>query len=378
MSLKSLSLRSFRNYRELSLPSLHSEITVFTGSNGIGKTTILEAISILGSGRTFRNGKNSDLIRKKEEMSFIGGVVENLGLETHVKVRIYPQGKKIFLNDKLAKSTEKLLDLLPTIVFSPADHRIIDGDSQDRKQFLNRAALNVDWAYGEDLQAYNKVLLQRNRILKDAYRENWSSPRLADVLAAWDEQLFSYGARLMLRRHYYLTELAPKVREEYQRISLSNDAFQIHYEPFGDENLSGPETAVETEEIFRQRTRDSLRRDLASGSTQVGPHKDEILLTLNGNKVKFYGSQGEKRTCALALRLGELALFRAKLNKPPLLLFDDVSSELDQARRQSLVELLQKENTQVLITATELPSTLMGEVGKVFEHLDLNAVGERD
>ena len=126
------------------------------------------------------------------------------------------------------------------------------------------------------------------------------------------------------------------------------------------------------------RVKDSLRRDLAVGSTSIGPHKDEILLTLNGNKVKFYASQGEKRTCALAMRLGELALFRTKLKKPPMLLFDDVSSELDQARRQSLVELLQKENTQVLITATELPSTLMGDVGKVFEHLDLNAVGVRD
>jgi DNA replication and repair protein RecF len=378
MSLKSLQLRGFRNYRELSLPSIPDGITVFTGRNGIGKTTILEAVSILGSGRTFRNGKNSDLIHKGDEVGYIAGSIEHLGLETGVKVRIYPQGKKIFLDDKLAKSTEKLLDLLPTIVFSPADHRIVDGDSTDRKQFLNRAALNVDWTYGEDLAAYNKVLLQRNRILKDAGRDNWPATRLADVLASWDEQLFLYGARLMLRRHYYLTDLAPKVLDEYQRISLSADQFQIHYEPFGDEELRCAETEAEVQEIFRQKTRDSMRRDLASGSTQVGPHKDEILLTLNGNKVKFYGSQGEKRTCALALRLGELSLFRIKLNKPPMLLFDDVSSELDQVRRQSLVELLRQENTQVLITATELPATLMGDVGKVFEHLDLNAVGARD
>ncbi|MGZ3650669.1 MAG: DNA replication/repair protein RecF [Bdellovibrionota bacterium] len=377
MGLKSLQLRSFRNYRELALPQLHPEITVFTGRNGIGKTTILEAISILGSGRTFRNGKNADLIHKGDEAAHLGGLIEHLGLETQVKVRIYPQGKKVFLDEKLAKSTESLLELLPTIVFSPADHRIIDGDSQDRKQFLNRAALNVDWTYGEDSQAYNKVLTQRNRILKDAGRDGWSQNRLLDVLASWDEQLFSYGARLMLRRHYYLSELRPKVAEEYRRISLSAEDFQIAYEPFGEE-FSCPETEAEVQEIFRQKTTDSMRRDLASGSTQVGPHKDEILLTLNGNKVKFYGSQGEKRTCALALRLGELALFRTKLKKPPMLLFDDVSSELDQARRQSLVELLQKENTQVLITATELPSTLMGDVGKVFEHLDLNAVGVRD
>lgn len=377
MSLQCIHLRNFRNYRELQL-NLSSEITVLTGRNGIGKTSVLEAISILGSGRSFRNGKNSDFVKTKEEAAFISGDVLHSGLITHVKVRIYPQGKKVFLDDKLAKSTQALNELLPIIVFSPADHRIIDGDSADRKQFLNRAAANTDWEYLDDTLGYNKVLTQRNRILKDASAEGWPQSRFEDVVVAWDEQLLNFGARLMTRRHYYLSELAPKVADEYRRISLSTDSFELNYQPFGEEGISAPETDIEAREIFAKKLRDSMRRDLASGSTQVGPHKDEILLTLNGNKVKFYGSQGEKRTCALALRLGELSLFRAKLKKPPMLLFDDVSSELDQARRHSLVELLRKENTQVLITATELPSTLMGDVGKSFEHLDLNAVGVRD
>jgi DNA replication and repair protein RecF len=377
MSLQSIQLRNFRNYRELQL-NLGSEITVLTGRNGIGKTTVLEAIAILGSGRSFRNGKNLDFVKTKEEVAFLSGDIQHSGLSTHVKVRIYPQGKKIYLDDKLAKSTQDLQELLPYIVFSPADHRIIDGDSGDRKQFLNRAAANLDWEYLDETLHYNKVLTQRNRILKDASAEGWAQSRFEDVVQAWDEQLLSFGARLMTRRHYYLSELAPKVSEEYRRISLSEDNFEIRYQPFGEEDLTAAETDVEAREIFAKKLRDSLRRDLASGSTQVGPHKDEILLTLNGNKVKFYGSQGEKRTCALALRLGELSLFRAQLKKPPMLLFDDVSSELDQARRHSLVELLRKENTQVLITATELPSTLMGDVGKNFEHLDLNAVGARD
>jgi DNA replication and repair protein RecF len=247
MALKSLSLRSFRNYSELQL-SLQSEITVFTGSNGIGKTSILEAICILGSGRSFRNGKNADFIKKNEEAAYISGEVSNLGLETNIKVRIYPQGKKIFLDDKLAKSTEKLWELLPVIVFSPADHKIIDGDSLDRKQFLNRAALNVDWDYGNDLQAFNKVLSQRNRILRDAGAESWSQNRLLDVLSTWDEQLITYGSRLILRRHYYLTDLAPKVLEEYRRISVSADSFEMRYESFGDEDLKTPETEEEARE----------------------------------------------------------------------------------------------------------------------------------
>src|SRR5262245_4542375 len=124
MSLGSIQLREFRNYRELQL-SLSPEISVLTGKNGIGKTTILEAVSILGSGRSFRNGKNADFIKNNAEAAFITGEVTSRGLSTNIKVRIYPQGKKIYLDEKLAKSTESLVELLPNIVFSPADHRII-------------------------------------------------------------------------------------------------------------------------------------------------------------------------------------------------------------------------------------------------------------
>lgn len=377
MPLSSLKLHSFRNYRELNL-DLHSGITVFTGRNGVGKTTILEAISLMGSGRSFRNGKNIDFIRRGEAAAVISGQVQSAGLVTDLKVKIFPQGKKIFVDEKMAKSTAAIQNLLPTIVFSPADHHIIEGDSQDRKGFLNRAAANVDWEYAEELNQYNKTLLQRNRVLKDAYSESWSMAKVVDMLEPWNEQLINFGTRLIARRHFYLSELAPKITEEYRRISHTSDEFGLTYEPFGLEGFFLGQTEAEIRKQFEEMTNDSLRRDLAVGSTQIGPHKDEILLILNANKVKFYGSQGEKRTCALALRLGELDLFRTKLQKMPVLLFDDVSSELDRTRRQSLVELLREENTQVFITATELPSSLMEDLAKRFEHIDLDSLGVRD
>lgn len=377
MSLRSLKLRSFRNYRELDL-ELHQGITVFTGKNGIGKTTILEAISLLGSGRTFRSGRNVDLIRRGDDSALISGNISNSCLSSDLKVKIYPQGKKIFVDEKLAKSTQAAIDLLPTIVFSPADHRIIEGDSSDRKSFLNRAAAHVDWEYAEELNHYNKTLLQRNRVLKDAFNGSWSLSKTTELLEPWDEQLLLFGSRLIARRHFYLAELLPKISDEYKRISHTSDEFGLVYQPFGEEEFSLAETEEEIRKQFEEMNRDSLRRDLAVGSTQIGPHKDEIVLILNGNKVKFYGSQGEKRTCALALRLGELALFRTKLQKLPVLLFDDVSSELDRTRRQSLVELLREENTQVFITATELPSSLMEDLAKRFEHIDLDSLGVRE
>jgi len=379
MSLGKLELRNFRNYRHLKL-DLSPEITVFTGRNGIGKTTILEAVSLLGSGRSFRSARNLDFVQKREEAAILKGHVNNYGLTSDLEVRIYPQSKKVFVDEKLAKTSKQLIDILPTIVFSPGDHRIIEGDSTDRKQFLNRAAINVDWEYQDDLNAYNKALQQRNRVLKDQGEAIISSGRAAllDVLAIWDEQLIHYGSRLIARRNFYLSDLRPHLTNEYAKISQSSDHCDLAYQPFGEDDEPVPcDTEAEIRTNFAQRLRDSLRRDCFSGSSQVGPHKDEIQLTLNGNRVKFYGSQGEKRTCALALRLGELALFRAKVHRMPVLLFDDVSSELDSARRQSLVQLLQEEKTQVLITATELPSSLMDDVGKTFEQLALSSLGDR-
>jgi DNA replication and repair protein RecF len=377
MAIQSLELRFFRNYRSLQL-TLGKQISVFTGKNGIGKTTILEAISLLGSGRTFRNAKNSDFIHRNEEASLIRGKIDSLGLSTNVEIRIYPQGKKVFVDEKLAKSTKQLFEMLPVITFSPADHQIIEGDSTERKQFINRAASNVDWEYLEDLTKYNKALLQRNRVLKDALKYGWANAQVQDLLQPWNQQCVEFGSKILIRRAFYVDSLQPWAKSEYQRLAQNQDLFQITYEPFGEPTFYPMVNVNEVQEIYWKKLNDSLRRDLAVGSSQIGAHKDEFLLTLNGNKVKFYGSQGEKRTCALALRLGELALFREKMQKMPVLLFDDVSSELDSIRRHSLVELLRKENTQVLITATELPSILMGDVGKTFDQLDLQNVGERN
>lgn len=376
MSLKTLKLQSFRNYSSYS-QRVSEGITVITGKNGVGKTTLLEAICILGSGRSFRSAKNVDFIRRGDEFSLLSAEVDNGGLVSSLQVRIYPQGKKVFLEEKLVKSTELLLKKLPSIIFSPADHSIIDGDSSDRKFFLNRAASHLDWDYVTHLGEFNKSLLQRNRLLKDALENSWNSSRLHDQISVWDEQLIHSGAHILSMRSEYLFALQSKVSSEYKKIAKKEDDFTLLYQPFGEEISDFPNAISEWKELFSKKLKDSLRRDTAIGSTQAGPHKDEIQLILNGNKVKFYGSQGEKRTCALALRLGELALFRSRTNREPILLFDDVSSELDRTRRQSLVNLLRQEKAQVLITATELPSSLMEETEKSFEHLDLLDLGER-
>ena len=376
MAIKKIKLRNFRNYHALQL-EIKSGITIFTGKNGIGKTSVLEAVALLGSSRSFRTARNKDFIQHKFESSEISGEISDQGLETNIKITIHPMGKRVYLNEKLSKSAEPLFQLLPSIVFSPGDHKIIEGDASDRRNFLNRAASHIDWTYADDLSHYNRTLLHRNKLLQKAKEERLSLSQLENLIEVWDSQVVDYGSRLIIQRNKYLSQLGEKAEEEYEKISHSGDRFELKYLPFNEENLP-IEGLEQVQEIFKKKLKETARHDLYTGSSHYGPHKDEILLTLNGNKVKFYGSQGEKRTCALALRLGELALFHYRWGKFPILLFDDVSSELDQSRRHSLVKLLKQERAQVIITATELPSSLMNDVNRSFEHLELTSLGERN
>lgn len=356
--------------------NLSPGITLFTGSNGIGKTTILEAVSLLGNGRSFRPAKNEDFIQKSKESAALSAKIRQDGLDSELSVKIYTAGKKFFLDGKLVRKLSSIHHLVPSVVFSPNDHQIIDGDSAERKNFLNRAASIYDWSYAEVLSDFNKVLLQRNKLLKQLQEEGAHPAAAAELLYSWDEQLVHFGTELCYKRNHYLRNLLGRVKNEYQRIAQREDSFDLAYQAFGDEHFPTNCSQNEIKNYFAQHLRGALRRDLAIGSTSVGPHKDDILLTLNGNRAKFYGSQGERRTCALALRLGEVALFKEKHKRSPVLLIDDVSSELDNERRNSLVELLHQESEQVLITATELPSALMRELDKNFTHFDLQEMRE--
>jgi DNA replication and repair protein RecF len=372
MSLQNLTLQNFRNYKTAKF-HFDPGVTIFTGTNGIGKTSILEAISLLGSTRSFRIAKNEDFISKGEESATLVANVHSQGLENELKLTIRLNGKSLYQNQKLVRKLQSAHPTLPSIVFSPGDHRIVEGDSSDRKQFLNRAICTVNWEYAETLSKFNQVLLQRNQLLKRVAEQSPNS--VQTQLDVWDEQFFSLGISLMRVRHQYLRELEQKINLEYKKIAQKNELFSLQYLPLGEDFFDADFSDLLLDK-WKKRVKDSLRRDLIVGTTSAGPHKDEILLTLNGNKVKFYGSQGEKRTCALALRLGEVALFREKMNSTPVLLIDDVSSELDSYRRHALVELLKQEDAQVLMTATELPMSLMEELDRSIIHWDLMNLGE--
>jgi DNA replication and repair protein RecF len=379
MKIHGLELRNFRNYETLRL-NFSKQIVLITGKNGAGKTSILESLCLLGSGRSFRIGKNIDFVRRTAPFAQVQARISNSSLENDLSLQIFPNGKKIFVDGKQIRSNRGLAKILPAIVFTPGDHSIAEGDSSERRNFLQRAMMVWDPSSIDLMTSFSRALLQRNRILKTAQSEAWSLSRTEEELIPWTDSFLNYSVQLLELRRTYLESFAPWAQQEYSRIAQTQETFGVSYQALGEETALVWKDRPELAEKIRKTVSDSLRQDYYSGSTQRGPHRDEILLTLNGNKVRFYASQGEKRTCALALRLGELALFRAQWGRMPVLLFDDVSSELDRARRQSLVELLQGENTQVFITATEPPAQLLEVLGMDLnggvEQLNLDALRE--
>lgn len=375
MAIHKLTVRNFRIHRELTL-ALSSGITVLTGPNGSGKTSILEAIALLASAKSFRSGANGDFIARGSDGAWAEISVSDSQVEDRITIEISEARKRSFLNKKPISRRRQISERLPYVVFSPADLRLVDGEAADRRDWLNSALCNVDFAYADLLRDYTKILTQRNRLLKDLGPEcGFNVEKLGADFEVWDQKFLDLGAELVIRRLEYLSSLFPYLQARYSEIAGSEDHFAAEYLPNG---WNVPESREILRQALAQQVRQSRARDLHVGSSSVGPHRDEISLTINANKAKFCGSQGEKRTSVLALRLAEVDLFRKLRGRDPVLLIDDVSSELDSKRRRALVGLLKQGGTQVLITATELPVDLLNDVQHPFDHLDLMAVGREE
>jgi DNA replication and repair protein RecF len=331
---------------------------------------------LLGSGKSFRQAKSKDFIKTGSDLAQVKGLIDHEYLNSSVKIEIRPSSKRIELNDKPIRKLRTLHSILPFVAFSPSDHRIIEGDAIDRRHFLNQALSSYDDNYADILSEYNRCLVQRNKLLKMLRELPNGFKRLNNEVEVWDIALAKTGAQLLEKRKTYLDNLTKRAEQEYFRIAKKSQNFKINYLAMSqDADLVPWQNSQEREDYLFNKWKDSARLDLASGTTNFGPHKDDLSLILDQNEAKFYGSQGEKRTGVLALRLAEVELLRGQQNLAPVLLVDDVSSELDSNRRQALVDLLRQEELQVLLTSTELPSALVDATTRPYEHIDLEKLG---
>jgi DNA replication and repair protein RecF len=351
LKVHALEARQFRNLEQV-LIEPHPRFNVLSGDNGQGKTNVLEAIYLLGTLRSFRAGKTEEMVRFGAGEALVRARVEKLGTQRMLEVTLSPGHKHARVDGKGARASD-YFGGFNVVLFAPEDLRLPKGPPAGRRRFVDRAVWNAHPAYLGEVQTYEKVLRSRNAVLRDG------GP--AEMLEVYDEQLARAAVAIVTRRRALVDELSPAVRAAFERVTQTGLALAIAYETELD--------ISDIEHSMREKLNADRRRDLARGATSSGPHVDDLDLVLDGKSAKLYASQGQLRAIVLALKIAEIEFLREKLGDSPVLLLDDVSSELDPKRNAQLFDFLKSVPCQAFITTTHRGHVLLAE-----ERLDFHVV----
>ncbi len=351
MIIKSIELKNFRNYEDLNI-SFDGGTNILFGDNAQGKTNILEAAYLSGTTKSHKGSKDREMIRFGEQEAHIRTTVVKKEREYQIDIHLkHNRAKGIAINKVPIRKASELFGILNMVFFSPEDLNIIKNGPAERRRFLDAELCQLDKIYLADLTKYNKVLNQRNKLLKDMlYR-----PDLKDTLPVWDMQLIESGRKIIARRKRFVDELNEIVCGIHYRISGEKEELQLAYEP----NIE--------DIFFEDELNRAKERDLKYCQTSVGPHRDDLRFSIQGIDIRKFGSQGQQRTSALSLKLSEIELVKRSIHETPVLLLDDVLSELDSNRQNYLLNNIH--DTQTIITCTGLDEFVKNrfEINKVFE-----------
>lgn len=369
MQITELTLRSYRSYETLHL-AFDPGVQIFLGANAQGKTNIIEALYYAAFGRSHRTSSDAELIRVGADGAHIA-----LSFRRHdvpgalsftfargARRRIEYAGESLRQRD--------LVGILPMVLFSPEDLFLVKGAPALRRRYLDAELSQASPAYYGELLRYTRILKQRNAVLKDI-RERLAAP---DDLLPWDAQLAKSAAYIVTRRTSAVAQLGA-LSARVQSVLAAGEELTLVYDIAGAAPESGAKDDM-TERLYlwyNKMLRDGRARDIARAATGVGPHLDDLVLRVGGMNLRSFGSQGQQRTGALALKLAELFYLQENVGEAPILLLDDVMSELDADRRRALLDFIRHENIQTFITATDaayFPAERMGtyryvEAGKV-------------
>ncbi len=351
MIIKSIECNNFRNYEYLNI-SFDEGTNILYGDNAQGKTNILEAAYMSGTTKSHKGSKDKEMIRFGESEAHIRTLVlkgeKEYQIDLHLKKN---KTKGIAINKIPIKKASELFGILNIIFFSPEDLNIIKNGPADRRKFMDAELCQLDKIYLSDLTNYHKVLNQRNQLLKDISFH----PELKETLPVWDMQLIRYGREIIKRRQQFITSLNEIVYDIHHKISGGREEIHLKYEPNIDDIFF-------EDELIRAK-----EKDLRFGQTSVGPHRDDIKISVGDIDIRRFGSQGQQRTCALSLKLSEIKLVEQTIHDKPVLLLDDVLSELDHNRQNYLLNSLS--DTQTVITCTGLDDFVKNRftLNKVYE-----------
>ncbi len=350
MILRTLHLRSFRAHAETELEFAPS-VNLMYGPNGVGKTNVLEAVHYLCLTKSFTASRDRYAVRKEAPYFEIEGTVTGVRQEPmEVRLAYVPgEGKSMFVNGAELDRLADIVGVLPVVIFSPEDYDLTAGGPSERRRFVNNILSQARPVYMDDLMKYRRARRQRNEVLR-SYKKRPDPPPKA-LIEPWTEELVTLGSRTIHRRQQFLQDFAEYLTAAYERIEAVAERPSIEYDTIGD---LPPDGSVEdVEAVFRTALDEKKHNERDRGTTLVGPQRDELIFRLDDLEVRRYGSQGQHRTFAMALKLAQYFYLDDRSDTKPLLLLDDAFAELDARRTEVFLHLLQSDAVgQNLITAT--------------------------
>ena len=351
MIIKSLELKNFRNYESLGI-AFDAGTNILYGDNAQGKTNVLESLYVSGTTKSHKGSKDREMIRFDAEEAHIRTVVEKNGVDNRIDIHLKKNSAKgIAVNGIPIRKAGELFGILNLVVFSPEDLNIIKNGPGERRRFMDLELCQLDQIYLTDLAGYNHIVNQRNRLLKDLYQ----NPSLRETLEIWDIQMLQYGKKIIEKRRDFVRDLNDVIQDIHRNLTGGEEHLEVIYEP-----------STESE-CFEETLKKNRERDMRMKMTSAGPHRDDLCFMVNGIDIRKFGSQGQQRTAALSLKLSEIYLVKEKIKDMPILLLDDVLSELDSNRQTYLLDSIH--DIQTLITCTGLDDFVSHQfhINKVFK-----------
>lgn len=356
MIVKRVELSNFRNYKLLQL-DLDEKTNILYGNNAQGKTNVLESVYVCSTTKSHRTNRDAELIHLDSDEAHIKLFIEKNNREQRIDIHLRRNKTKgIAINGIPIKKASELFGVFNVVIFSPEDLDIIKKGPAERRKFMDMELCQLDKIYVYNLTNYNKIIAQRNKLLKDIYFR----PELKQTLEVWDSQLAEYGAKIIQRRSKFIQEINDIIKPIHKDLTGGVEDIRIIYHK-----------NCQAEDLLKH-LEGNRERDIKYKSTSVGPHKDDILFFNGEQNIRVYGSQGQQRTIALSLKLAEIELVKTLINDLPVLLLDDVLSELDSDRQNHLLKSL--DNIQTIITCTGLDEFIENrfKINKVFQVTDGN------
>ncbi len=344
MYIESLRLINFRNYSSLNI-ELNEGVNLFVGKNAQGKTNLLESMYMCATGKSFKTNYDKEMIKFEKNESYIGAILKYQNTEKLVEIKLERDKSKIIKINKIPLEKHKeLYNGLNVVVFSPEDLRLIKDGPFERRKFLDTEISQIKPMYRYNINRYNKILFQRNNLLKTKKNER----NINKLLDIFDLQLTDVGTEIIIERYKFVEDLSHISKGIHKNLTNGEENLSLSYI---NNVANNKNDKIIIEQIFMKKLKQNRKRDLLKGTTEFGPHRDDIKININNFDTRSFASQGQQRTAVLSIKLGEVELIKKEKGEFPILLLDDVLSELDEDRRKYLLKNFNK--LQTIITSTD-------------------------